>query len=60
MGDEEKRKAEEMGEKLNKIIDEKWNAIGDALVGIFTDAILEAFNLGAEYPGAHASAEEDE
>ena len=40
--------------------DEHWNAMGDALVGIFTDAVLEAFNLGTEYPDAHVSAEEDE
>ena len=68
MADEEKRKAEEIGEKLNKIVGEMWDAMGaalvgiftDALVGIFTDAVLEAFNLGTEYPDAHVSAEEDE
>lgn len=60
MADEEKRKAEEISEKLNKIIDEKWNAMGDALIDIFTDAMVETFNLGTEYPGAHVSAEEDE
>ena len=60
MADEEKRKAEEIGEKLNKIVGEMWDAMGAALVGIFTDAVLEAFNLGTEYPDAHVSAEEDE
>lgn len=59
MENEEKKKAEEIGEKLEKIISEKWSAIGDALIDIFTDAMLEAFNLGTEYPGAHVSAEED-
>lgn len=60
MADEEKRKAEEIGEKLEKIIGEHWNAMGDALIDIFTEAMVKAFNLGAEYPGAHVSAEEDE
>ena len=60
MTNEEKKKAEEIGEKLEKIISEKWSAIGDALIDIFTGAMLEAFNLGTEYPRAHVSAEEDE
>lgn len=59
MTNEEKKKAEEIAEKLDRIISEKWSAIGDALIDIFTDAMLEAFNLGTEYPGAHVSAEED-